>query len=134
MVDVWQFLLHDLKTHLHRKRIFVMDVLAYETLRLVAKNRKRSPQEIVAQLIEQAAQEQSDQSWAIQCWEQLSQRQKQIAAYVCRGDTTRQIAIQLNISQTTVKSHVEIVLRKFGVNSRETLRQLLAPWDLSSYL
>jgi len=65
---------------------------------------------------------------------QLSPRQKQVAAYVCRGDTTRQIAAQLNISQTTVKSHVEIILRKFGINSRASLRQLLAPWDLTSYL
>jgi len=53
---------------------------------------------------------------------------------VCRGDTTRQITAQLNISETTVKSHVEAILRKFDINSRQALRQLLAPWDLSSYL
>jgi DNA-binding NarL/FixJ family response regulator len=132
-VDVWEIIWRDLKTWLHRRRIFVMDVKAYETLRLVAQRQKRSPQEVASQLFDQAAQEQNDQSWAIQCWEQLSPRQKQIAAYVCRGDTTRQIAAQLNIAQTTVKSHVEIVLRKFGVNNRAALRQLLAPWDLSIF-
>jgi DNA-binding NarL/FixJ family response regulator len=133
-VDVWQILWRYLKTRLHRKRIFVMDVEVYETLRLVAQRQKRSPKEVASQLIEQAAQEQNAQTWAVQCWEQLSPRQKQIAVYVCRGDTTRQLAGQLNIAQTTVKSHVKIIFRKFGVNSRDALRQLIAPWDLSSFL
>ena len=133
-MNAWQILWHELKTRLHRKRIFMMDVQAYETLRLVAQRQKRSPQEIASQLFDQAAQQQTAQTWATQCWDQLFPRQKQIAAYICRGDTTRQIAAQLHISQTTVKSHVEILLRKFNINSRASLRQLLAPWDLTSYL
>ena len=111
-----------------------MDVETYETLRLVAEREQRSPQEVAAQLVTQASQDQTIQAWALDCWEQLSPRQKQIAAYVCRGDSTRQIASQLNIAQTTVKSHVEAVLRKFGVNSRVALRKLLEPWDLSKFL
>jgi len=79
-------------------------------------------------------QEQEVQNYAIQCWDQLSPRQKQITAYICRGDSTRQIATQLNISQTTVKSHVELVLRKFDVPNRVVLRQLLAPWNLNDFL
>jgi len=133
-VNAWQILLHDLKHWLHRKRLFAVDAETYETLRLVAERQKRSPQEVASQLFEQAAFEQDAQSWAWQCWEQLSPRQKQITAYVCRGDSTRQIAAQLNIAPTTVKSHIEIVLRKFGVNSRVALRQMLAAWDLDRYL
>ena len=126
--------MRNLKTWLHRRRIFAMDVDTYENLRLVAERQQRSPEEVASQLFEQAVQAQDDRSWAIQCWEHLSPRQQQIAAYVCRGDTTRQIAVQLNISQTTVKSHIEIILRKFDVPNRIVLRQLLAPWDLSDYL
>jgi DNA-binding CsgD family transcriptional regulator len=133
-VNAWQILWQELNTRLHRKRIFMMDVKAYESLRLVAQHQKRSPQEMASQLFDQAAQGQNDQSRAMQCWDQLSPRQKQVAAYVCRGDTTRQIAAQLNISETTVKSHVKIILYKFNINSRSALRLLLAPWDLSSYL
>lgn len=134
IVNSWQIILRDIKSWLRRKRIFAMDVDAYENLRIIADRQQRSPEEVVAQVFEQAVQQEDAQSWAMRCWEQLSPRQKQIAAYVCRGDSTRQIAAQLNISQTTVKSHVEIVLRKFGINSRIALRRLLAPWDLSSYL
>ena len=133
-MNAFQHIWKDLTTWLRRKRIFAMDVETYETLRLVAEREQRSPQEVAAQLVNQASQDQTTQAWVVACWEQLSPRQKQIAAYVCRGDSTRQIAAQLNIAQTTVKSHVEMVLRKFGVNSRVALRKLLEHWDLSHYL
>lgn len=127
-------IMRDIQSWLRRRRIFAMDVDAYENLRLIAARRQQTPEDAAAQVFEQIAYEQDVQSWTMQCWEQLSPRQRQIAAYVCRGDSTRQIAAQLNISQTTVKSHVEIVLRKFNVPNRIALRQLLAPWDLRPYL
>jgi len=127
-VHAWQILLQELKTRLHRKRILMVDVKAYESLRLLAQRQKRSAQEIASQLFDQAAQGQNDQSWTIHCLDQLSPRQKQIAAHVCRGETTRQIAAQLIISETTVKSYIEIILLKFDINSRQALRLLLAPW------
>lgn len=133
-MNALQLILRDLKRWLHRKRLFAMDVEDYQTLHLVAERQQRSLEEVAAQLFEQAAQEQDAQSWTMGCWERLSPRQQQIAAHICRGESTRQIAQQLNISQTTVKSHVEVILRKFGVSSRVALRVLLAPWDLSTYL
>ena len=111
-----------------------MDVEAFDDLRLIAERQKRSPNEVASQVFGQIIQEQDTQSWVLYRWEQLSPRQKQITAHVCRGDTTRQIAADLNIAQTTVKSHVEIILRKFSIHSRIELRRLLTPWDLSKYL
>ncbi len=133
-MDAWHLIWHDLQNWLHRKRLFAMDLEAYQTLRQVAERERRSPGEVATQLFELAAQEQDTQAWTLRCWERLSPRQKQITAYICRGDSTRQMAQQLNISQTTVKSHVEIILRKFGVANRVALRVLLSPWDLSAYL
>jgi DNA-binding NarL/FixJ family response regulator len=133
-VNALQLIFRDLRSWLQRKRFFAMDLEAYQTLRLVAERQQRPAEEVASHLFEQAAREQDAQAWALNCWERLSPRQKQIAAHICRGDSTRQMALQLNISQTTVKSHVEIILRKFGVNSRVALRVLLAPWDLSVYL
>lgn len=111
-----------------------MDVETYETLRMVAAREKRSPQEVASRLFEQAAHEQDAQVWATRCWGQLSPRQKQITAHICQGDSTRQIAIHLNIAQTTVKTHIEVILNKFGLNSRAALRELMAPWDLNDHL
>ena len=129
-----QLIVRDLKRWWSHKRILAMDSESYDKLRLVAEREKRSPQEVASRLFDQAAYDQDAQSWAFQCWEQLSPRQKQVVAHVCQGDSTRQIAGYLHIEQTTVKSHVEIILRKFGINSRVVLRQLLASWDLSNYL
>lgn len=133
-MNAWQLMWRNLKRWLYRKRLFALDVKSFDTLRLVAEREKRSPEEVASQLFNQAARQQDDQAWAMRCWSQLSPRQMQIAAYICRGDTTRQIAAILQISQTTVKSHVEIILRKFDINSRVELRHLLAPWDLSDFL
>lgn len=133
-MNAWQLILRDLRSWLHRKRLFAMDIEDYEMLNLVAERQQRPPEEVAAQLFEQAAQEQDAQAWTLRNWDRLSPRQQQIAAHICRGDSTRQIAQQLNISQTTVKTHVEIILRKFGVSSRVALRVLLAPWDLTAYL
>jgi len=134
IVNAWQILLDDIKSWLRRRRAFAIDTHAYENLRIIAARRRQSPEEAAAQVFEQVLQEQDVQTWAMECWDQLSPRQRQVTAYICRGDSTRQIAAQLNISQTTVKSHVEIILRKFKVPNRITLRQLLAPWDLTPYL
>jgi DNA-binding NarL/FixJ family response regulator len=133
-VNALQIIWRDLKSWLRRKRIFSMDIETFNTLRLIAQRQNRTPQETASRLFDQAFQEQDTQSWALHRWDQLSPRQKQIAAHIWRGDTTPQIAAQLTIAQTTVKSHVEIVLRKFDVNSRIELRRLLAPWDLSGFL
>lgn len=111
-----------------------MDRDAFDSLQRISEREQRTPQEMVSQLFGQVAKEQAVQSDALLCWEQLSPRQKQVAAHICNGDTTRQIAAVLHISQTTVKTHAKAILAKFGVNNRETLRVILSPWDLGEYL
>lgn len=134
IVNSFQVILSDVRRLLRRKRLVFMDAEAYDTLCRIAEREQHSPQEVALRLFTQVMREQDAQSEAQRSWEQLSPRQKQIAAHVCRGGTTRQIAVTLSISQTTVKSHVEAVMRKFNVNSREALRQLLFDWDLRPYL
>lgn len=133
-VNTWDTIWSDLKKQLHRKRVFAVDVEAYDQLRLVAKRRRLSPQETAAELFEQAANAEENQAWVMEHWEQLSPRQKQIAAYICQGNTNPQIAEALNISQATVKTHVVSILQKFNINQRAALREFLSPWDLSNYL
>ena len=133
-MNAWQLIWRDIGNWLRRKRIFAMDVETFDDLHLIADRQNRSPNEVASQLFGQVVQDQDTQSWILYRWEQLSPRQKQITAYVCRGDTTPQIASQLHIAQTTVKTHLEAVLRKYDINSRIALRHLFEPWDLSSYL
>ena len=66
-------------------------------------------------------------------WETLSQREKDVAAFVCLGNTNRQIAARLNISPHTVKDRLSSVFRKFDVHKRGDLRLLLSIWDFSEW-
>ena len=67
-------------------------------------------------------------------WEELTDRQKEVAAMVCVGATNAEIAQELEISLTTVKTHMREVLRKFDVRGRYQLRYMLRRWDFSNYL
>jgi DNA-binding NarL/FixJ family response regulator len=48
----------------------------------------------------------------------LTQREKQILNYVADGNTNKQIARILNISEQTIKNHVSAILRKLNANDR----------------
>lgn len=50
--------------------------------------------------------------------EALSAREREILLLVAHGDSNKLIARQLNIAETTVKVHVQGILRKLRLNSR----------------
>ncbi|ACC75239.1 response regulator [Paraburkholderia phymatum] len=50
--------------------------------------------------------------------ESLSARQEEILAHIARGETNKEIARALNIAETTVKIHVQQVLKKLKLASR----------------
>ncbi len=51
----------------------------------------------------------------------LSKRQLDVVKFVCEGLTNREIADRLDISDLTVKSHIQNLFEKTGVNSRSAL-------------
>ncbi len=62
----------------------------------------------------------------------LSERESQVLALMANGAANKEIALQLNISERTVKAHVTSILNKLGVSSRTeavslALRQGLLP-------
>jgi two-component system nitrate/nitrite response regulator NarL len=48
----------------------------------------------------------------------LSARERQVLAYISRGDSNKVIARALDIAETTVKVHVQHILRKLELTSR----------------
>jgi DNA-binding CsgD family transcriptional regulator len=57
--------------------------------------------------------------------QQLTRRERQVAALVCLRYTNRQIARQLCISPDTVRAHARSALGKLGLQGRAALRQRL---------
>lgn len=60
----------------------------------------------------------SDEAEAIRRISALTHQQARILELLCEGKLNKQIAYDLGIAVTTVKSHVTVILRKLGVQSR----------------
>lgn len=56
---------------------------------------------------------------------ELTRREKQVAALVARGLSSRQVASALTISERTVDNHVANILKKLGLHSRQEIRARL---------
>jgi ATP/maltotriose-dependent transcriptional regulator MalT len=57
---------------------------------------------------------------------ELSPREREIAAHVIRGETNREVAAVLFLSEKTVETHLTHVFAKLGVKSRATLAAMIA--------
>lgn len=62
----------------------------------------------------------------------LSHRERQVLTYVSRGLTNSQIAEELFLSESTVKSHLSSAFAKFGVRSRREAAALFLEFDQST--
>jgi DNA-binding CsgD family transcriptional regulator len=58
-------------------------------------------------------------------WVSLSRREKDVAKLISKGLTNRQIAAQLSLSTETINTHVQNIMRKFGMDSKAELRHIL---------
>ena len=58
-------------------------------------------------------------------WQSLTKREKEVARLVGQGLTNRQIAGKLFLSTETVNSHVQNIMRKFGLKDKVELRHIL---------
>ncbi len=53
--------------------------------------------------------------------DQLTPREREVAALIARGMTNAEIALSLDLSASTVKHYVETAIRKAGVTNRVSL-------------
>ena len=73
----------------------------------------------------------TDRIWTAQeCYQRfwelgLTRREAEVAVQVCKGLGNKEIARELNISETTVKKHVSNIFEKFGLAKREEIKGVL---------
>jgi DNA-binding NarL/FixJ family response regulator len=77
-----------------------------EAIRVVHAGRRLIPPEIAAELAEHAAEE------------ALSDREIKVLEFVAAGNSNRQVAAQLCVSEETVKAHMKNILSKLTANDR----------------
>lgn len=56
----------------------------------------------------------------------LTEREKEVVAGICQGNTFKQIARNLNLSPSTVSNHLYRIYIKLGINSRSELVDLVS--------
>lgn len=102
-----------------------LDVMATTVRRLAAGEPLCSPQ-VLAFVAHQIQLCQRREPSDGECPTSLTERQREIATLVAEGLINKQIARQLDIRVTTVKSHVHDLMRKYQVKRREDLRRCVA--------
>lgn len=71
---------------------------------------------------------------AMRRWHKLTPKEREVTAFLCLGLSNEGIGEQLTIATGTVKAHVHHVLRKFEVQNRSQLQDLLVWWDAAAWL
>jgi two-component system, NarL family, nitrate/nitrite response regulator NarL len=62
----------------------------------------------------------------------LSPRESEVALLVARGFSNKEVARELELSNTTVKTHVHSILQKLGAKNRYNLTHLAAESRLAA--
>lgn len=100
----------------------------------IAERENRRTAEIAHELLTTALIQRLTEDIHAKHLEALSPRERQVAGWIVRGYTDRQIAATLGVSPATIKVHVRNILHKFDVRNREELRRAFSHQDLEALL
>ncbi|HEY61740.1 MAG: LuxR family transcriptional regulator [Anaerolineales bacterium] len=131
---IWQRLLKIIRHTRRQQLTFRLEPETFNALTILASEEHRSVEETATNLLRIALTQRQEADIYLGRWQDLSPREKQVAALVCLDYTNREIARRLIISPETVKSHIRNVLGKTGLRSKAELRQSLANWDFHEWL
>jgi RNA polymerase sigma factor (sigma-70 family) len=98
-----------------------------EGIRLVANGDALLAPSVTRRLLERFAESEPASPGADEALASLTDREREILRLLANGLSNAEIAAQLVVSETTVKSHVSSVLRKLGV--RDRVQAVIAAFD-----
>jgi len=96
----------------------------FAAIRAVANGELAFSEEIARQVLNTMAGETREEPQQVSSMRRLSERERQIAALVARGLKNKDIAQELNISENTVKRHLQSIFNKTGSRDRLELAVL----------
>ncbi|NTV36333.1 MAG: response regulator transcription factor [Anaerolineaceae bacterium] len=116
------------------QRTYSLNEESLLSLNTLASQEQRITNEVTSHLIVVAKHDHKSTERFYKLWDNLSLREQEVTALICVGRTSRQIASQLNISPSTVKTHVHNLLVKFCLNDRQELRLALVDFDFKLWV
>ncbi len=105
-----------------------------EAIQEIARHDGCSLNKAINDLLSFALAERRSSNASLVMWQQLTPREKEVAALVWQGLTNPEIAAQMVISVYTVKAHMRNILAKLDVHSKEELRAILSSLDFSEWV
>lgn len=129
----WQIIWRDIQRFFHRRRLLVVNEETARSLDKLTEIKQSSTDEVLWELLETAIRGNEMDTYAVERWQKLSGQEKRVTALICAGLTTDQIAAQLGIAPTTVKSHIKNIFVKYQVHDRQMLREMLSSYDLKPF-
>lgn len=104
------------------------------SLHELAKQDLRYEDEIAAELLASAIARRQAADENLRRWKGLTPREQEVSALTCLNLTNIEIAVRLEISPETVKTHIRNVLSKFNLRSKGELRRNLEDWDFNLWV
>jgi NarL family two-component system response regulator YdfI len=90
--------------------------LLFDTIRAAARGETLLGPEIMARVLSQA--EQDSNSTGVPAGIELTEREQEVLAAAAKGQTSKEIAYNLGITERTIKAHLTSIYNKLGVDSR----------------
>jgi DNA-binding CsgD family transcriptional regulator len=106
----------------------ILSDLFHRELTQAKTSEKRSHKKRIESLSDNANSDELYQGWI-----KLSPREQDVTALTCLKYTNPQIAARLGLSRGTVRSYLEKVLNKLGLQNKADLRVYFAVWDFSEF-
>jgi len=129
-----------IKQYLSRKkegteetRLFLQDEELIAAVKNVAKQQKRSDEEMMAEFTKVGLNQFLTQNELENRWSSLSHREQQVVALICLGHRNYEIANILSIAPETVKTHLQRIFDKFHLRSSKELRLALKDWNFRDW-
>lgn len=111
---------------------YAMDAHFATTLTEIAHDQKRDRKELYDSVLRAGIEEILRRDRYTAAWETLSPREQEVAALICLGYSSYQIADILTISYDTVRSHSKHIYVKFNLKRKE-LRHALRDWHFAEW-
>jgi len=127
-----QFLLRK-KAGEEETRVFLQDEELIAVIKDVARQQKRTEQDIIADFTKVGLNQFWTQNELEDRWSSLSHREQQVVALICLGYRNYEIAEMLVIAPETVKKHLQHIFAKFNLRSSKELRLALKNWDFHDW-
>jgi DNA-binding NarL/FixJ family response regulator len=99
----------------------------------LAKEQRRPEEEVAADLLNMAVNQQHSVEFEMRCFRELTPREQDVTALTCLGYRNAEIATRLGISITTVSTHVRHVSGKYGMHGKAELRRFFDSLDFSAW-